>query len=90
MSKTISLRHIKRVGLVDWHSREWWARQNVRIWSQEHGAWWRSEAAGYTFDEGQAWVIDFPSAYDATKNCGPEKKISYFAVAPSPIGSEQP
>jgi hypothetical protein len=77
MSKTISLCHIKRVGLVCWKNREWWARRNVFIWSQEHHAWWRPDGCGYTNDIAQAWNVDFPTAYDHTKHCGPEKKISY-------------
>jgi hypothetical protein len=79
--KSISLIHIKRVGLADWRGREWWARQQVRIWSQEHCAWWRPEAQGYTDKDAEAWVVDFPTAYDHTKHCGPEKKINYYAVA---------
>jgi len=75
--KMISLAHIKNVGLVNWLNRDWWCHRKVRIWSNEHGAFWRPEAARYTSDENQAWVIDFPTAYDATKHCGPEKKINY-------------
>jgi hypothetical protein len=78
--KSISLRHIQRVGLVEWKAREWWARQKVMIWSQEHSAWWRPDAKGYTELKREAWVIDFPMAYDHTKHCGPEKKINYFAI----------
>jgi hypothetical protein len=81
MSRTISLNHIKRIGLVEWRNRGWWIGRNVRIWSQEHRAWWRPEGHGYTGDKEQAWVIDFPTAYDQTKHCGPEKKINYCALA---------
>jgi len=48
MGKMISLYHIKKVGLTEWRNREWWAKRLVLIWSNEHGAWWRPEAAGYT------------------------------------------
>ncbi len=78
--KSASLIHIKRIGLANWRNREWWSARNVRIWSQEHRAWWRPDGAGYTDDEAQAWVVDFPRAYETTEHCGPEKKISYFAV----------
>lgn len=84
MSKIISLRHIKRIGLAEWGNREWWARQNVKIWSEEHRAWWRDGGAGYTDDISQAWVLDFPTAYDETKHCGPEKKINYVVVPRMP------
>lgn len=78
--RSISLVHIKHVGLVDWRGREWWARRNVRVWTQEHGAWWRPDAQGYTDDDNQAWILDFPTAYERTKHCGPEKKINYFTA----------
>lgn len=79
--RSISLYHIKRIGLENWPRREEWARRNVRIWSQEHCAWWRPDGAGYTDDEAQAWVVDFPTAYEHTKHCGPEKKINFFGAA---------
>lgn len=85
--KSISLFHIQHVGLVDWKNREWWVRRNVRIWSGEHGGWWRPEGAGYTDDEAQAWVVDFPTAYEHTKHCGPEKRINYMAISLAGSGS---
>lgn len=78
--KRVTLAGIKRRGLIEWKSREWWSRQPVHIWSREHCAWWRPCAQGYTSDQGQAWTVDFPTAYDYTKHCGPEKGIVYYAV----------
>jgi hypothetical protein len=76
----VTLNGIKRRGLVEWKGREKWARRRVRIWSREHRAWWRPEGKGYTDDPDSAWIVDFPTAYDHTKHCGPEKKI-IFCVA---------
>lgn len=85
MSRSISLRHIKNVGLVEWRNRDWWSRQQVMIWSGEHGAWWRPNAEGYTTLKREAWSVDFPTAYDYTKHCGDEKKINYFTVPASSV-----
>lgn len=74
----ITLNGIKRRGLVKWKGRERWSRQRVRIWSAEHGVWWRPNCEGYTIHEDAAGVYDFADAYDATKHCGPEKLISYY------------
>lgn len=89
--KSVTLKGIKRRGLVEWKRREWWCRQTVAIWSQEHSAWWRPEAKGYTDYEEAAWVVDFPTAYDHTKHCGPEKGIVFYTMAPpSPIATGGP
>ncbi len=53
----------------------------VRIWSGEHGAYWRKNGCGYT--DGKrvwAWALPFEQAFDKTRHCGPEKKI-VFEVA---------
>lgn len=78
--KRVTLNGIKRRGLVEWRAREDWARRNVSIWSREHCAWWRSDGKGYTINLSDAWVVDFPTAYEHTKNCGPEKQIMYYSV----------
>lgn len=49
----------------------------VRIWSDEHKAYWRLDAAGYTGNSVAAWVLPFSEAYDRTAHCGPEKHIVY-------------
>lgn len=76
----VTLAGIKRRGLENWKARDWWSRQNVFIWSREHGAWWRPNAEGYTSKLEEAWVVDFPTAYDYTKHCGPEKRIDYYVT----------
>ena len=53
------------------------AGREVVIWSDQHGAWWRKDAAGYTDDISQAGVYQFEDAYARTSHCGPEKEISY-------------
>jgi hypothetical protein len=78
--KAVTLNGIKRRGLAEWKSREWWCRQNVLIWSREHCAWWRDMGKGYTDKMTEAWLVDFPTAYDYTKHCGPEKQIMYYAL----------
>lgn len=80
--KSVTLSGLKRRGLVEWKGREWWARQYVMIWSREHLAWWRPEAKGYTDHEEAAWIVDFPTAYDHTKHCGPEKQIVFYSTIP--------
>ena len=76
----VTLNGIKRRGLAEWKGRERWLRHNVRIWSQEHRAWWRPKYQGYTGDTSQAGIYTFQEAYDGTKHCGPEKRIVYYAV----------
>lgn len=76
--KRVTLNGIKRRGLTEWNRRVWWSGRIVTIWSREHGAWWRPEAQGYTLDRKEAWAVDFPTAYDYTKHCGPEKRIVFY------------
>lgn len=76
----VTLKGIKRRGLAAWKARDWWNTRRVRIWSDEHRAWWRPNGNGYTTAEAGAGVYDFPDAYDRTKHCGPEKRICFFAV----------
>lgn len=78
--KRVTLNGINRRGLSNWKAREWWCRQRVIIWSQEHCAWWRQDAAGYTTDANAAGVYEFADAYDRTKHCGPEKRIGFYAT----------
>jgi hypothetical protein len=81
--KRVTLFGIKRRGLARWKAREWWCRQTVAIWSHEHTAWWRHNGMGYTDDPEQAWSVDFPTAYEHTKHCGPEKHIVFYAMTGS-------
>lgn len=52
----------------------------VRIWSGEHRAWWRPSGAGYTTELAAAGVYGLRQAYEATRHCGPEKRIRYHVV----------
>lgn len=58
---------------------EAWLDQKVRIWSDEHKAYWR-DPSGYTPYPAQAGVFPFPEAWKKTRHCGPEKKIFYKLV----------
>lgn len=80
--KRVTLNGIKRIGLANWKAREWWVKRQVRIWSAEHGAFWRPGGNGYTMFGAQAGAWDFADAYTTTQHCGPEKKIVYYAFAP--------
>lgn len=53
---------------------------NVRIWSGEHGAYWRAESSGYTSDSLSAGVYEFDEAWRRTRHCGPEKRIAFEPI----------
>lgn len=57
----------------------------VRIWSGEHGLFWRPGAAGYTRNPAEAGQWSFSSAQALTRHCGPEKKIELKAVRSGPL-----
>lgn len=57
------------------------AGRQVRIWSDEHRAWWRAECCGYTTQIEAAGTYTFEEAWAATSHCGPEKRI-VFEVQP--------
>lgn len=76
----VTLNGIKQRGLVNWKAREKWLHRRVRVWSEEHRAWWRPTGNGYTTAEAGAGVYDFADAYERTKHCGPEKRIEFFFV----------
>lgn len=54
----------------------------VRIFSYEHGCYWRQNSAGYTYRLEAAGIYTFDEAFKTTHSCGPEKGIS-FEVAES-------
>lgn len=76
----VTLSGIKRRGLANWSGREKWNGRTVRIWSSEHGAYWRADASGYTMTADAAGHYEFADAYDRTKHCGPEKGIEFETV----------
>ena len=47
----------------------------TRIWSGEHGAWWRPSSSGYSTNIDDAGIYDHDDAVRRTRGCGPEKKI---------------
>jgi hypothetical protein len=49
----------------------------VRIWSNEHEAYWRANASGYCTDGLEAGVYAFEDAWERTKHCDPEKRITF-------------
>lgn len=86
MSERLALNDIRTVGIAGWEAAPFLGRP-VRIWSDEHRAYWREGGAGYTAQPHQAGVYTFNDAYSRTRHCGPEKGIVYEIVTdePSPL-----
>lgn len=57
------------------------AGKTVRIWSDEHRAYWGPDYAGYTTLKANAGVFSFEAAWLHTNHCGPEKKIIFEVTA---------
>jgi hypothetical protein len=49
--------------------------KRVRIWSDEHRAYWRPNGNGYVVERAGAGVFTVFEAYNRTAHCGPEKHI---------------
>ncbi len=60
----------------------------VRIYSGEHGAYWRKDGHGYSSDIRDAWVLSRKEAERRTSHCGPEKLIQLEPVSVSPMLEE--
>lgn len=60
--------------------REKWKNSVVVIYSAEHRAFWRANAAGYAAYEGYAGLYTFEEAWAATHHVGPEKQIFYIKL----------
>ena len=73
----VTLNGIKRTD--SYVSAKWLARK-VRIWSREHGAYWRPDGKGYTDNKAEAGIFDFQDAFLRTRHCGREKQIEYIAI----------
>jgi hypothetical protein len=78
----ISLRHFQRnpITALGLHGHKW-----VRIWSDEHRAYWRSGGSGYVVERAGAGVFTCFDAYHRTSGCGPEKKIWFEWHKPDEI-----
>lgn len=85
MRMRVTLNGINRRGLANWRGREHWLGRKVRIWSAEHQAWWRANRCGYTVHPEAAGTYSFAEAWEATRHCGPEKRIIYEALPLSHI-----
>lgn len=60
----------------------------VRIFSGEHGAYWRPDGDGYTEHIGEAWVLPREEAIKHTQHCGPEKMIELRPVSDPDVPPE--
>ncbi len=65
-------------------------RGKVRIYSGEHGAYWREDGRGYTTDRSEAGVWWTSDALAATAHCGPEQKICLESVPTGRMLSHHP
>jgi len=54
--------------------------EKVRIFSAEHGYYWRGDGNGYTSNPEESSVKTMAEAYEQTKHCGKEKGIQYIAA----------
>jgi hypothetical protein len=52
----------------------------VRIYSAEHGLYWRKSGQGYTANSAESDVWTCGEAFLRTRHCGPEKRIQFVAV----------
>ncbi len=57
----------------------------VLIWSDQHKAWWRPEASGYTTCREEAGRYWLPDARNRVDHCGPEKRICFEVASPAPL-----
>lgn len=49
----------------------------VRIYSCEHQAYWRGTGQGYTTDPSESDILTMEDAFEKTRHCDPEKKITF-------------
>lgn len=54
------------------------------IWSGEWQAYWRDGGNGYTKSASAAGWYTISAAYERTRHCGPEKRIAFERVSPTP------
>lgn len=53
---------------------------NVRIYSNEHNAYWGPNYCGYTQKGSEAGIYKIEDAYRKTSHCGPKKQIMFEIV----------
>jgi hypothetical protein len=53
----------------------------VRIFSDEHHAYWRPNGNGYVDDSIGAGIWSLYDAYERTSHCGKEKKIMFHLIS---------
>jgi len=53
---------------------------NVRIYSAEHGAFWRGKGNGYTINPMESDIVSCEEAFKKTYHCGPEKQIQFIGA----------
>jgi hypothetical protein len=63
------------------YPKGWSPEMGVYIWSAEHRAYWRRNAAGYALTQETAGIWPLHEAYRMTAHCGPEKRIRYLRAA---------
>lgn len=60
-----------------------WAGVPVKIYSNEHGYYWRGSGQGYTSWPAESDTRTLAEAFDTTKHCGPEKRIQFHDATPA-------
>jgi hypothetical protein len=58
--------------------------KKVRIYSAEHGAFWRNTGQGYTLELSESSIWDMEEAVTRTYHCGPEKMIQFISADKEP------
>lgn len=66
--------------LLRWPSLIRRCTPTVRIWSGEHGLYWRANAGGYTAIESEAGIYPIEDALRRTRHAGPEKLINFLFI----------
>lgn len=83
---------LKRVGLRNFQNYPdravKYAGQPVRIWSGEHGCYWRPNSQGYTRERADAGRYVFQDALLETRHCDPSKRISFEFIQPGDTGEQ--
>lgn len=77
--KTKLTRKVTLTGVLRYETaRKKWVGKRVLIRSNEHGAWWRGDGAGYTMYVEAAGRYDFEDALSRTAHCDRSKGICFY------------